>query len=544
VTDSSCIGHEPCPACGSRDNLARYDDGHGYCFGCQYYEKGDGSVEFKEAGTFVASSSPYASSFLSGEYVPLPRRGLTIDTVRKYGYRVNEERGVQIADFYDASGRLCAQKTRDASKQFKWIGDSKASTLFGQHLWRPGRRVWITEGEIDAMSLAQVHSLKWPVVSVRNGVGSAEKDLRAQLEWLEGFEEIVLAFDNDEPGQKCAAACAELFTPGKVRIMALPGGFKDANAMLVAGQHEELRRMAWDARPWRPDGIVKGTDLIDRLLQPPPPSIPYPWEGLNTYLRGQRRGELTTWCAGTGVGKSQVMREITYHLRSHGEQVGVIALEESVVRAALSQVGLLMGKRLHDPSVRETLDPEHIADAAKKALDGVYFYEHKGVRDTAAILSRIRYMAKGLGVRWIILDHISIMISGTATDGDERKRIDELMTKVGALGEELEIGIHAVSHLRKADGTPHEEGGRVSLDDLRGSASIKQVSYNIVALERNQQAPTVAERNSTLLRVLKCREFGDTGEACRLTYSADTGRLTEGPAMAPADENSADGADF
>ena len=34
----ACVGHEPCPKCGSRDNLARYDDGGAWCFGCHYWE--------------------------------------------------------------------------------------------------------------------------------------------------------------------------------------------------------------------------------------------------------------------------------------------------------------------------------------------------------------------------------------------------------------------------------------------------------------------------------------------------------------------------
>ena len=41
--DSTFVRHEPCPSCGSKDNLARYSDGHGYCFGCHYREHGSDS---------------------------------------------------------------------------------------------------------------------------------------------------------------------------------------------------------------------------------------------------------------------------------------------------------------------------------------------------------------------------------------------------------------------------------------------------------------------------------------------------------------------
>lgn len=35
---SRFVSHDYCPACGSRDNLARYDDGGAFCFGCHYRE--------------------------------------------------------------------------------------------------------------------------------------------------------------------------------------------------------------------------------------------------------------------------------------------------------------------------------------------------------------------------------------------------------------------------------------------------------------------------------------------------------------------------
>jgi hypothetical protein len=37
MNESRFVGHEPCPKCGSRDNLGVWDDGHKFCFGgCGY----------------------------------------------------------------------------------------------------------------------------------------------------------------------------------------------------------------------------------------------------------------------------------------------------------------------------------------------------------------------------------------------------------------------------------------------------------------------------------------------------------------------------
>jgi twinkle protein len=467
---------------------------------------------------------------LEGDLKGVSERSLSAATCRKFGYQsgfdADKNLPFQAADYCNDKGVRTAQKVRYPGKDFRWVGKPKETVLFGQQLWKGGgRRVVVTEGEIDAMSVAQAQDLRWPVVSVPNGAGGAKRAFIKNLEWLESFDEVVILFDQDKEGEKAAAECAEVLTPGKALIGRLPR--KDANEMLVAGEERAIVDACWQAAPFRPDGIVSGVDLIERVLAPPPPSVEYPWKGLNNYLRGQREKEITCWCGGTGAGKSQLVREIAFALHNKGESVGIVALEESVVKAALSQVSLAMNEKLHDPEIRGGIDSSDIRVAATRALDGVFFYDHFGSVEADVLIPKIRYMVKGLGVKWVILDHVSIMVSGMATEGDERKRLDELMTRLRTTVEECGFGMHIVAHLRKASGTPHEEGGRITMDDLRGSGALKQISDNIIAAERDQQAHDEAERNTTQLRVLKCREFGDTGLATAVKYSKTTGRITE-----------------
>jgi twinkle protein len=139
-------------------------------------------------------------------------------------------------------------------------------------------------------------------------------------------------------------------------------------------------------------------------------------------------------------------------------------------------------------------------------------------------MARVRYMAKGLGCRWVILDHVSIVVSGLETD-NERKTIDEIMTKLRTLVEETGIGLILVSHLKRPQGNSgHEEGAVTSLSQLRGSHAIGQLSDMVIGLERNQQGD---DPNLTTVRVLKNRWTGETGEACYLRYDRETGRLSE-----------------
>lgn len=418
-----------------------------------------------------------------------------------------------------------AQKCRFANKGFSVKGDSKNLGLYGQHLWRGGgKMVTITEGEIDALSLSQQTGNKWAVVSVPNGADGASKAVAHSLEWLETFESVVFMFDNDAPGRKAAEECCLMLSVGKAKIATLP--LKDANDMLVAGRGAEMVAAQWGAKPFRPDGVVLGQDLWDVVSAVDnTESFPYPWVGMNKKTYGMRQGELTTLTSGTGIGKSSICREIAYHLVTHGKRVGYIALEESVKKTAQGLLGIHLNVPLHIHG--QTVTPAALREAFDSTLGtgNCVLYDHFGSMDVDRLVSKIRYMVKALDVQYVFLDHLSIMVSGYE-EGDERRRIDGIMTKLRSLVEELDIALILVSHLKRPDGTAHEEGGKTSLGQLRGSAAIGQLSDIVIGFERDQQSEDGGE-DETTVRVLKNRFSGETGVNCTLSYDRDTGRLTE-----------------
>jgi len=520
--ESTFLRHIPCENCGSSDANSLYSDNHQFCFACNTHVKGDGTctdapvqTEKKERG------------LISGSYQDLIKRGIREDTCRKFGYQVGEYQGrtAQIAPYYDASGTLIAQKIRTPSKDFPVLGDTKgqSSCLFGSQLWNSGKKIIVTEGEIDCMTVSQVQGNKWPVVSVPNGASGAKKSIAKNLEYLNKFEEVIFMFDMDEPGKEAAAECVQLFEPGKAKIATLP--FKDANECLQKGQPEAIVSAMWNAKAYRPDGILAGEDLWAEVSSNEViPSIPYPWEKLNSITHGARKGELVTMTAGSGVGKSAIVREIAHHLIKSGETVGMIMLEENPKRTALGLMGIELNKPLH--LSREGVSEADIKASFDKTVGSgrVYLYNHFGSSDIDNLVSRVRFLAKGCGCNWIVLDHLSIVVSGLG-DGDERRLIDNAMTSLRTLVEETGVGLFLVSHLKRpSDGKGHEEGAKTSLSQLRGSAAIGQLSDMVIGLERNQQSDNP---NVTTLRILKNRFSGETGEAGYLLYDRDTGRLSE-----------------
>jgi twinkle protein len=467
-------------------------------------------------------------SLISQEIVSIPKRGLTEETCRKWGYGVAKINGVpaQVANYCDESGRPVAQKVRYKNKKFAILGDADKMSLFGQHLWRDGgKMITVCEGEIDALTVSQLFGNKWPVVSIPHGAQSASKYIAKSIDWLERFETVVLCFDNDDAGKAAAQECALLFTPGKVKIVSnLPG--KDPNECLMASKGKEVVDAIWAAKTFRPDGVIPGEEMWPIIsTDEDVPTIPYPWEGLNSKLMGIRSGELVTITSGSGIGKSSVCRELAYWLMQKGAKVGYIALEENVRRTGENLMALHMGIPRYFWKDREvTMDQKREAFDATLGQGNIVLYDHWGSCESDNLISQIRYMARGMGCTHIFLDHLSIVVSGL-DEGDERRIIDNTMTKLRSLVEETKISMFVVSHLKRPAGQGHEEGAQTSLSQLRGSHAIAQLSDCCIGLERNQQ--DIENPHRTSVRILKNRWCGDNGLCACLEYDRDTGRLME-----------------
>ena len=532
AVESTFVQHEPCPKCGSSDNLARYSDGHAVCFsgGCNYYEHGNGQIGQ------VTQRKPTRSLEMTGVIAAIPDRRISQSTCQRYGVTVEYGTDGQIVKHHypyhnKDTGAVTGTKVRiTETKSFYATGEFNEAGLFGQQAFKTGGKyITITEGEADALAVNEMFDGKWPVVSIRSGAAGAAKDIKANLEWLETFDNVVICFDNDKAGQEAAKSVLNLFTPNKAKNVTLPA--KDAGDMLKSNQVQAFVKEWWNAKTFRPDGIVSGLDTWDLLQEKRDvKSIPYPWDCLNAFTYGFRPQELVTITSGSGMGKSQIMRELEYYLLKNTEDnIGILALEEDIPKTTLGIMSIEANKLLHVPEVRAGVSIEEERGYWERTfgLDKLQLLDHWGSTSEDDLLGRIRYMAKGLDCKWIILDHLSIVVSDQ-DNGDERKAIDSIMTNLRKLVQETGVGLFLVSHLRRPSGAKaHEDGGKISLGELRGSAAIAQLSDIVIGLERDQQHVDPEIRNTTTVRVLKNRFVGLTGPACYLYYDKESGRMIE-----------------
>lgn len=540
--------NQPCGECGSSDALQVYSDRHAFCYSCNTNIK-DYDAYLEKEGAVLGTKkqeSPKSSPFVpmlsleeisSLEFKGFRERGIDKRVTSFFGVRSSvSSEGVVTDHFYPytSGGTIVAYKKREVStKTFSTIGDFSGSELFGQSSFKEGgKRVVLTEGECDAMAYAQACMSEsgqiYPVVSMPSATGI--KAVKAQREWLRAFDEVILWLDNDDAGESGLKAVAKAIGFDKVKVV--KGIEKDANDVLLKHGTKEAMRHVWDAKPYSPAGIISDPEVLWEQMEEYNNivSVPYPecLTGLNEKVKGMRPGEITLWTSGTGSGKSTLLREIMLHLiETTEEKIGLVSLEEAPAESARKLAGMAINKN----PVKEEIPNEELRVGFDKVFGDsrVIVLDHHGSMNDGSIVDTLEAMCV-MGAKYLFVDHITILVSEGAEGLTGNEAIDKVMNDLLSVAKRHNVWIGLVSHLRKMTtaGSSFEDGKLASLDDIRGSGSIKQISFDILAFARNLTAQTETERNTIKMAVLKSRYTGLTGDCGTAVYNYDTGRLAYG----------------
>lgn len=455
---------------------------------------------------------------LPGTYGPITDRGITEESARKFGVQVsNGTEGWSHAYPFTRKGKHVATQYRAKGKKDFWFENYRDDLeLFGQQAFAPGssRYLTLTEGPLDAVAAYQLAKSNWPAVAVYSA-GSAEKSVRNNFDYLNSFERIYIAFDSDTPGREAADTVARILPAGKAYVVNLDK-YKDPCDYLKYGALKDWERAWWGATPYTPSGIVKTSSMLETILTPPNyDSLPFPFSKTQEQTYGLRKSEFIVVHAPSGVGKSTYLNEIEYNIltESKDAKIGLMRLEETNRTSALGLLSVHLDKRLHLPDVWDTLDKEIVRKAYGELLDNdrVWMYDHFGSNKVDEILDRVRAM-HALGCDYIFIDHLSIIVSDQ--DGDERKQLDEISTKLKTLCMELNICIVAVIHQNRNG-------------EIRGTAGVEQLANLVIRLDRDKESSDDWRRNVVTTMVQKNRFSGTTGPSSYLFFDDTTGRLRE-----------------
>lgn len=466
-----------------------------------------------------------------GQPMAMPERRISLDTVKKYGVTVEtvpngHEAFKHHYPYYDKGGKFIGTKARRVSdKSFSTSGNMKDNVLFGQQLFKnEGRFVTVVEGELDALAAFEMLGSKFPVVSVSKGAAGAVKDFKANLEWLEGFENVVICFDNDSAGREASEKCAQILSPNKARIVSLTA-FKDASDYLTNNKVRDFSHEWWEAKTYRMTGIVTLEDAWANFVKRGTEEIiPFPesFGMLNHMMNGGvAAGEITVLGALTSIGKTTLVNEIVHHLwKNTDKRIGCAFLEADGGEAIENLLTVHTG---HNLSIEDRHNIDYDKLHTDIITDGrILLLDHQGAVDSDELFIKLRAMVKGSGCEVIVIDPLQ-----AAVTANNNETIDDFMDRLLKLAKETNVSIIVVSHMRKPSMTnPHN----VNEYDLKGSGSINQIAFNTILLSRDKMSEDDYTRNSTMIQVVKCRRTGQTGMAGWLYYNSQTGRLERGEA--------------
>jgi len=539
IGTSNCVKrHQPCDDCGSSDALAVYDDGHTYCFSCTKYtapprgsNMGAEVIEFTDRDTI--ESVGVISSYRS---YPISTRNLRQEVVDHFNVKmsVNED-GMPEAHYYPYTrkDKLVAYKKRTLPKDFSVIGNFAGIELFGQQqaMESGGSKLIITEGELDCLAVAQAMYERYDRYSSVVSIPSAShvKTILDNREFIKKYKEVILMFDQDDAGEKAVEQAAKII--GAERIKVAKYNYKDPCELYQAEGSQGIVSAFWGASQYNPAGILTGDAIWDKFIERKNiESVAYPdcLGGLNDKLGGIRQGEITLFTSGTGSGKSTVIKEIVLDvLDKTDHKVGLISLEESVGDTAEKFIAMQLKRPLIG-------DPTLTDDELREGFNSVFgderlvLLDHQGSVSDASLLEKIEYMAL-MGCKYLVLDHITIAVSEGSEGLTGNEAVDKVMSDLLKIVKKHNVWLGLISHLRKAQGgRSFEEGHLASIDDIKGSGSIKQISFDIVAFARNLVSESDLERNTIKLRVLKARFTGNTGDCGTAVYNPKTTRLSAG----------------
>ena len=521
-------------SCGSSDALQVFEEGGkytGFCYACETYiphPYEDKPEDYTPTVTIQTARDVWEEmkSISTLPTVALHDRKLNQESLEYFDVKVglSEVDGeTPITHYYPytKAGDLVAYKARHVADKSMWsVGDIKGANLFGweQALKTGARRLFITEGELDAITLFQVlkrrekdskyKDLDPAVVSLASGAGGAVNNIAAQLADIRGtFKEVVLVFDKDEAGMAATKNVMNILPSAVAPV--LPD--KDPSACLMNGKDKALANaVIFRASTPKNSRVLQAADFFQEAAEPTEWGIPWPFHALTDLTRGIRKGETIYIGAGVKMGKSEMCDTLASHLMiNHDMKCFLVKPEEERKQTLKKVAGKVAGRVFHDPKI------EWDRDAYNKAVEQIDHrlyvldvYQHLGWNTLRADLA----IAVQEGCEAIFIDPITNLSNGIDS-GEANTLLQEIAQELAAIAKDMNIVIFIFCHLKAPlFGDSHERGGKVLSNQFAGSRAMMRSCHLMLGIEGDKD-PELDEREQSIRKfvVLEDRSFGSSG---------------------------------
>lgn len=495
-------------------------------------------------------------------FVEAKDRGIRKEICERFGVRaaISEKDGKTVEAYYFPSynqkGQLTGFMRQDITKGKEedghWLavgGVSIGNKLFGQDVAeginRKRTNLICTEGPWDMVSTFQalVDSVKgtkydWmepQVVSIPLGTKNAVEAILHNEAFVTSFDTFTSFFDSDHctpaelkkgvmKGHEAREAVSAALIDSGLSLMTVEaeGDFKDASDYIQNGKSADLAKLVqFGKKIFSTEKIVRASEIsFETIIEPQPKGVVVDcFPKLMERLYGFRDKELTLILAPSGVGKSTICSILADRFMKADHKIGMIFLEEgnkdTFQRLIASELKVNYLKFKRDPlSVASREDIQRVYNEITNS-DKLVLLNHFGSMPIDSLMAKVKHMVLVEGCRYIMLDHLSMVISGNETE-NERKELDMVMTALASFCAANNVHLVVVCHINRTDANqflpPKGKEGEpfwvnVRKESARGSAALEQCSWNILGIEP-EILPDFS-RGRVRIKVLKTR-FGDS----------------------------------
>lgn len=519
---------------------------------------------------------------LTYPFVEAKDRGIRKEVCERFGVRaaLSEKDGKTVEAYYFPSynqkGQITGFMKQDITKGKEedghWLAVGSVSIqnkLFGQDVAesinRKRSNVIVTEGQWDTLSTFQAlvdnvkntkyEGMESQVVSIPLGTKNAVEAILHNESFTTSFDAATWFFDDDHctpaeakkgvmKGHEAREAVAGALIDSGLSMMTVVAqdGFKDASDYMQAGKSTELAKLVqFGKKPFSTEKIVRASEIsFETIIEPQPQGVIIDcFPKLMQKMNGFRTKELTLLLAPSNVGKSTVCSILARKFMDANHKIGMIFLEEgnkeTFQRLIASDLKVNYLKFKRNPLSVAT--EEMIRASYEKIVnnDQLVLLDHFGSMPIDSLMAKVKHMVLVEGCKYILLDHVSAVISGNESD-NERKDLDIVMTNLASFCAANEVHLVVVCHINRQDSHQFlpQKGKEsepfwvnVRKESARGSAALEQFSWNILALE--PEIMPDFSRGRVRIKVLKTR-FGDSlGIADVFTLDPETWEVVLDP---------------
>ena len=377
----------------------------------------------------------------------------------------------------------------------------------------------ITEGEMDVLALHEAGITN--AISVPNGATLNSNNLDYLdncIDYFEDKEKVILAVDNDEPGQ---ALQQELIRRlgAEVCFMASFEDCKDANEYLIKYGKEQLRNKINDARPVPLENVKTFKDIEDEITDFVKNGFKPGYQiGLPNFddIFSTYTGQFITVTGIPSSGKSDFVDQMVVGYNQKYQWKTAFASPENA--PTYLHAHKLMRKIWQGMPTRNDIHSDKWNQIAEHCNDN-FFHIDMERYTLESVLRKGAELVKRKGIKCLVIDPFNKIRDVDCKTEDVNRYTMEYLTKIEMFCKKYDVLVFIVAHptkmYRDKDGKIEEP----TMYNIKGGGEWYDASYHGILVHRDYEAKTVKAK---VLKV-KFQNLGENGAEAHFKWEHKSG---------------------